>query len=109
MTRSDMWRFTQSLVSVSTTHLPTHPTPSPLLSLASYFSYLLILFLLFFLSCTPLFHGYQLGKGMYSSRKFEFIHMRAQVTNLWALGDIVRSGVVVDSTRVGVVRGVVGV
>ena len=33
--------------------------------------------------------------------------MRAQVTNLWALGDIVRSGVVVDSTRVGVVGAVV--
>ena len=68
-----MWRFTQSLVSVAPSVTRRH--------------------------CSALFLS-QIGKGMYQTRKLEFIHMRAQVTKLWAQGSTVRSGVVVDSTRV---------
>ena len=42
----------------------------------------------------------QIGKGMYVSRKLQFAGMLLRVSGLWAQGDKVRSGAVVDTTRV---------
>ena len=72
LSRSDMWRFTNSLVGI---HVPILATP---LDSAHY----------------------QIGKGMYVSRKIEFAGLLLKVSDLWAQGDRVKSGVVVDSSRV---------
>lgn len=40
------------------------------------------------------------GKGMYVSRKILFAGMLLKVSGLWAQGNPVKSGVVMDSTRV---------
>ena len=49
------------------------------------------------LLCSPL----QIEKGMFISRKVQFAGMLLKVSDLWAQGDRVMSGVVIDSSRVG--------
>ena len=100
LTRSDMWRFTCSLVSLSPSLHPLY-TPHYSSSFSSTFS---PLSLPLSFPSTLILPPLQIDKCVYTHMKLEFAGMRTQVYDLWSHGKNVSCGAVVKTARVHILK-----